>query len=930
MAEDGKKKTLVVLCSRTPSTREQGANQDMTITICKGKGIIPELIWGTDADMVEYRKQLFGVSGIKHYPQFFLRHPDDESYEFLGDFDHVKEMNDFGEFTADILNCAGPPCGVILPPLSKQEAEKPPPVSPKKLVQPEGWNIMDQQTQETKAPNKELEQLRALALTKALSEKNIDQEKEPPQEHRASEKELAELRAMGLAKALSARNMDHDGRSADVTQSPAKQELEKIRSLGLTKAVKLDDPGDDPPRENKRQSKAEKELEELRSRGLSEIHRDETQEDKLGPIQSPAQRELEKIRSLGLTKLVKLDDEPAQETRPFSQAEKELEELRNRGLTRGKQEDCNGDEPPLEPKPQSQAEKELEELRLRGHARGKQDESEGDEPPPGSKRHSQAEKELGDLRNLTSARVKQDQKVADEVTHEEIKLESQAKKELEKLRNRGFCHATQVEPSDDQHEVVLSPAQRELEKIRSLGVTKTVMLDDNMVSEPTQQKRPSQAEQELEQLRNRPGVTQWKHDEAPVVKEAPNAVIRHATENEVEKVKPQMIQKQKPPVAPSPPTKEVEKIKLGGLNKVPSLGDNAGIKIQGEPPTAPRKEQSKAEKELEELRTRELSQLPSENDATSAHRKSAAELELEKIKSLGVTKALKQEDSLKGKDETSRSSKERSKAEKELEALRSRGVSHVSPTEEDETTSPPVKTAAELELEKIKSLGLTRTVKQDDSQDEKHQQSKERAKAEQELEALRNRGLTQRKQTEPTENSVQFVTVKSAAEKELENIRALGLTKTVKQDESAIAQDQPSQMKKDKWKAEKELEELRNRGFTKAKQDESKEGDAAGSRAQTAAEKELEEIRSLGVTKTLKQEDVIKMHDEAPQKTKERSKADKELQELRNRGSAPLKQEELPETVQSATVKESPKPTATKTSIPAPPKKQVFSYSKPV
>ena len=130
MTEEKSTKTLVLLCSRyVPSSREQMAHQERAMTICKARGIVPDVVWGTDPDMVEYRKQLFSVSGIRHYPQFFLKHPIDQSYEFLGDFKAIEDMNDFGEFTTEILKCTTPSgCAakVISPPESPTTVSKPP------------------------------------------------------------------------------------------------------------------------------------------------------------------------------------------------------------------------------------------------------------------------------------------------------------------------------------------------------------------------------------------------------------------------------------------------------------------------------------------------------------------------------------------------------------------------------------------------------------------------------------------------------------------------------------------------------------------------------------------------------------------------------------------------------------------------------------
>ena len=97
------KKTMIVLCTNKPATREQASHQDLAMSICKSRGILPYIILGTDPAKLEIRNLLFSLSGIKHYPQFFLRHPVDQSYEFLGDFQTIQAMNDSGTFTSEML-----------------------------------------------------------------------------------------------------------------------------------------------------------------------------------------------------------------------------------------------------------------------------------------------------------------------------------------------------------------------------------------------------------------------------------------------------------------------------------------------------------------------------------------------------------------------------------------------------------------------------------------------------------------------------------------------------------------------------------------------------------------------------------------------------------------------------------------------------------
>jgi hypothetical protein len=97
-----RKKELVVLCTTTPSPKEQGINQDKTMVLCRSRKIKPFIVLVTDPSKVELTGQLLEMSGIfDNYPQFFLRH--EANYEFLGDFRKIEAMEASGAFTNAIL-----------------------------------------------------------------------------------------------------------------------------------------------------------------------------------------------------------------------------------------------------------------------------------------------------------------------------------------------------------------------------------------------------------------------------------------------------------------------------------------------------------------------------------------------------------------------------------------------------------------------------------------------------------------------------------------------------------------------------------------------------------------------------------------------------------------------------------------------------------
>ena len=152
-------------------------------------------------------------------------------------------------------------------------------------------------------------------------------------------------------------------------------------------------------------------------------------------------------------------------------------------------------------------------------------------------------------------------------------------------------------------------------------------------------------------------------------------------------------------------------------------------------------------------------------------------------------------------------------------------------------------------MKEIRSIGLTKTVKQEDASADK---------VDSKAKAVQGYGSRSGTTVEVTNSGVRRgseAEIKKPPESKIPSYSApsKNLANFSKSADNGSNSDTIEAPQKRQSQAEKELEELRNRGLTKVYDPSDK--DTSSSRGKNAAEEELEKLRSLGLTKTLRQED---------------------------------------------------------------------------
>lgn len=95
---NSEKRTLIILCSMFPSSKEE-ASQDSAMKLCRAKGIVPHILMGQQKP--PQRDELLRVSKAEGFPQFFLYWQ--QSVEFLGGFETIRQMDENDEFNPSVL-----------------------------------------------------------------------------------------------------------------------------------------------------------------------------------------------------------------------------------------------------------------------------------------------------------------------------------------------------------------------------------------------------------------------------------------------------------------------------------------------------------------------------------------------------------------------------------------------------------------------------------------------------------------------------------------------------------------------------------------------------------------------------------------------------------------------------------------------------------
>jgi hypothetical protein len=96
--KEGTKRLVVLVSNSTVDPKEQ-ADQRRALVLLEAVGIYPEKLDGGDPGQAERRNKLFEVSGVKaSYPQFFVV-DDDETPQFIGQYEDIRAMADEDKLT---------------------------------------------------------------------------------------------------------------------------------------------------------------------------------------------------------------------------------------------------------------------------------------------------------------------------------------------------------------------------------------------------------------------------------------------------------------------------------------------------------------------------------------------------------------------------------------------------------------------------------------------------------------------------------------------------------------------------------------------------------------------------------------------------------------------------------------------------------------